>query len=193
MNIIQSRSILPCILFAGAMSLAVSMDQAEAASSPSPDPAIYESLQNFHGHACAGSIFGARLGLAAKQALKEAGGTGKFSAKYYDLSCPVDGIQLTTGSTYGNKKLVVDDRDEHRLVLTASGNKRQVEARLTKKAENLGKKSLELNKKAASLLFSSPERLQLEREIDEIYTWLKAAPDADVVVIKALNTSQGKR
>jgi len=172
------------------MSLAVSMDRANAA--PSPDPAVYEQLQQFHGHACAGSIFGARLGLAAKQALKDAGGTGKFTARYYDLSCPVDGIQMTTGSTYGNRKLTVQDQDEHRLVLTASGNKRQVEARLTKKAEELGKKSLDLNRKASALLFSSLERLQLEKEIEEIYTWLKTAPDDEVVVVTALKSPKGK-
>lgn len=193
MNITQSRIILPCILFAGVMSLAVSMEQAQAAAAISPDPAIYESLQAFHGHTCAGSIFGARLGLAAKQALKEAGGTGKFSARYYDLSCPVDGIQLTTGSTYGNKKLTVHDRDEHRLVLTASGNKRQVEARLTKKAAELGKKSLKLNKKAAALLFNSPERSQLEKEIEDIYFWLKSAPTDEIVIVTTLNIQIGKR
>jgi len=193
MNISQSRNILPCILFAGVMSLAISMDQANAASAPSPDPAMYEQLQQFHGHSCAGSIFGARLGFAAKQALKDAGGTGKFTAKYYDLSCPVDGIQLTTGSTYGNKKLTVQDQDEHRLILTASGNRRQVEARLTKKAEELGKRSLDLNKKASLLLFSSPERLQLEKAIDEIYTWLKTAPDADVVIVTTLKSPKGRR
>ena len=123
-----------------------------------------------------------------RQTLKDVGGTGKFTAKYYDLSCPVDGIQLTTGSTYGNKKLTVQDQDEHRLELTASGNKRQVEARLTKKAEEMGKKSLELNKKAAALLFSSPERLQLEKEVEDIYAWFKTSPDEEVVVVTVLKT-----
>lgn len=193
MSIIQPRNILPCILFAGVMSLAVSSDQAKASTVTSPDSGVYEQLQQFHGHTCAGSIFGARLGLAARQALKDAGGTGGFTARYYDLSCPVDGIQLTTGSTYGNKKLTVQDQDEHRLVLTASGNKRQVEVRLTSKAEELGKKSLELNKKSAALLFSSPERLQLEKEIENIYAWLKTALDDEVVIVTTLKAPKGKR
>ena len=94
MNIIQSRNILPCILFAGVMSLVVSLEQAKATSAPSADPALYELLQKFHGHTCAGSLFGARLGLAAKQALKDAGGTGNFTARYYDLSCPVTASSL---------------------------------------------------------------------------------------------------
>jgi formylmethanofuran dehydrogenase subunit E len=44
----------------------------------------------------------------------------------------VDGVQVGAGTTYGNAALSVEDRDEHRLVLTAEGDKRQVEARLTK-------------------------------------------------------------
>jgi len=193
MSIAQSRNILPCILFAGVMSLVVSLEQAKATAAPSADPAMFELLQKYHGHTCAGSIFGARLGLAAKQALKDAEGTGNFIAKYYDLSCPVDGIQLAAGTTYGNRKLTVTDRDEQRLVLTASGNKQQVEARLTKKAEDLGHKSRDLGKKAATLLTDSQERLQLEREINEIYAWLKTTPDAEVVVVAALKPIKGNR
>lgn len=45
-----------------------------------------------HGHVCAGSIFGARLGLAAKESLSAAGGEGKLTAAYFSHSCPVDGI-----------------------------------------------------------------------------------------------------
>lgn len=190
MNSSRSRLILPCVLFAGVMSLAVSLERAQAA--PSPDPAVYELLQQFHGHSCAGSLCGARLGLAARQALKEAGGTGRFTARYYDLSCPVDGIQLTTGSTYGNRQLTVDDRDEQRLILTASGNKRQVEARLTEKAAAVGEQSLKLKRQAAALLLSSPERRQLEEEIESLYTWLKTAPDAEVVVVTVTTAKAAK-
>lgn len=80
-------------------------------------------------------------GVAAKGALTRAGGTGKFTAKYYDLSCPGDGIQIGAGTTYGNGAVTVTDQDEHRLVLTAEGNRKQVEARLTKRAEEAGLRS----------------------------------------------------
>ncbi|WP_298266853.1 FmdE family protein [Geobacter sp.] len=174
--------ILPCVAFAGVMSLAVSWSSALAAGAQ-PASTLYSQLETFHGHVCAGSIFGARLGLAAKEALKEAGGTGKFTARYYDLSCPVDGIQVGAGTTYGNAALVVEDRDEHRLILTADGNKRQVEARLTKKAEELGLRSRDLGKKARALPEGSPERRRLEQEIEEIYGWLRTAPTAEVVTV----------
>lgn len=182
---------LPCIAFAGVMALAVSGTCAiTATGSGVSTAALYSQLEAFHGHVCAGSIFGARLGLAAREALKAAGGTGKFTARYYDLSCPVDGIQMAAGTTYGNAALAVDDRDEHRLVLTAAGNKKQVEARLTVKAEQLGFKSRDLSKQAKDLPVGSPKRQQLEREIDEIHEWLRTAPTEEVVII---TTQHGKK
>ncbi|MDD2733673.1 MAG: formylmethanofuran dehydrogenase subunit E family protein [Desulfuromonadaceae bacterium] len=185
--------ILPCVVFAGVMSLTISCSNALASNDSKPMPALFSQLEAFHGHVCAGSIFGARIGLAAKEALKRAGGTGKFVAQYYDLSCPVDGVQVGAGTTYGNAALAVEDRDEHRLVLTAEGNKRKVEARLTKKAEELGLKSRDLGKKAKALPAGSPERVQFEREIEEIFSWLKTAPDEEVVVVTLLNNPKGTR
>ena len=185
---------LPCVAFAGVMSLAVSCNSSLAvAAGATPAPAVFNQLEAFHGHVCAGSLFGARLGLAAKEALKAAGGKGRFSARYYDLSCPVDGIQVGAGTTYGNAALVVEDLNEHRLVLTAEGNKRLVEARLTKKAEQLGLKSRDLSKKAKLLRSGAPERLQLEREVEEIYTWLKTAPAEGVVVVTTRSPKKGSR
>jgi formylmethanofuran dehydrogenase subunit E len=185
--------ILPCVAFAGVMSLVISCSNALASNGTKPVPSLFNQLELFHGHVCAGSIFGARMGLAAKEELKKAGGTGKFTARYYDLSCPVDGVQVGAGTTYGNAALSVEDRDEHRLVLTAAGNKRKVEARLTRKAEELGLKSRDLGKKAKALPAGSPERVQLERETEEIFSWLKTAPDEEVVVVTHLNNPKGSR
>jgi len=173
---------LPCVAFTSVMSIAV-MNSSSASDGTVPSQSLYSQLVSFHGHICAGSIFGARLGLAAKEALKAAGGTGKFTARYYDLSCPVDGIQMAAGAAYSNKALKVQDREEHRLMLTAGGNKRAVEAHLTKKAEELGLKSRYLWEKANTLPTGSPERVQIEQEIEEIFSWLKSAPAADVVTI----------
>ena len=191
---INCFKILPCVAFAGVMSLVVSCNSALAAPAGAlPAPALYSQLEAFHGHVCAGSIFGARLGLAAKEALKAAGGKGKFKARYYDISCPLDGIQISAGTTYGNAALVAEDRDEQRLVLTAATNKRQVEARLTKKAEQLGLKSRHLGKKAKALAAGDPKRVLLEQELEQIYTWLKTAPTDEIVVVNTLNSVKGSR
>lgn len=78
-------------------------------ASGTADAGFYEFLHRFHGHTCAGSLMGARLGFAAKAALAAAGGEGKFKAKVYLLACPVDGVQAAAGTTYGNRALEVED------------------------------------------------------------------------------------
>ena len=172
-----------CILLASVLSLALPLNSAADMPSAPPDKATYDFLEKFHGHVCAGSLFGARLGYAAKEALRASGGEGKLKARYYDLSCPVDGVQVTAGTTYGNGALVVEDKDQHRLVLTADGNKLQVEARLTKKAEDMGPRFRELKKKAGKLPEDSPERKRMEQEAKDILDWLKDAPTDEVVVL----------
>jgi formylmethanofuran dehydrogenase subunit E len=142
---------LPCVAFAGVMSLAISCSSVFAANDIKPPaPALFSQLEAFHGHVCA-------------------------------------------GTTYGNAALAVEDRDEHRLVLTAEGNKRKVEARLTQKAEELGLKSRELGKKAKGLPVGASERVQIEREMEEIFSWLKTAPAEEVVIITLLDKPKGTR
>ncbi len=79
---------------------------------------LYEVLERFHGHVCGGSLMGARLGLAARAALELSMSKGKFKARYFSLACPVDGIQVAAGTTYGNRAIEVEDRDEQRLLLS---------------------------------------------------------------------------
>ena len=90
--VISYLNILPCVAFAGVMSLSVSCNSAMGAQAgATPVGALVNQLATFYGQACAGSIFGARLGFAASEALKKKGGRGGFRARYYDLSCPAAG------------------------------------------------------------------------------------------------------
>lgn len=143
---------------------------------------FYEALERFHGHTCAGSLIGARLGLAAKAALKAAGGEGKLQAKYFDHSCPVDGVQFAAGTTYGNRALEVHERKEQRLLLTAEKNGKTVESALTKGAQENGIKYRELSTKLRRFASDSPQRKQLQKEVDSILHWFKTAPEEDVVL-----------
>jgi len=93
------HKVLPCVAFAGVMSLTISCSALAKASRATPEVVLQGQLEAFHGHVCAGSIFGACMDFATKEALKEAGGSGKYTAKYYDLSCAVDGIQMGAGTT----------------------------------------------------------------------------------------------
>jgi formylmethanofuran dehydrogenase subunit E len=165
------------VLAAGVMAVAVSAPARGAA----PPPDLWERLKAFHGDLCLGSVMGARIGLAAKAALLKAGGEGKIKATYYDLSCPVDGVQVAVGTTYGGRTLTVEDKDDHRLVLTAEGNGKQVEARLTEFADDKGATYREMKGKSRALPAGSKERQGVENEMAAIVEWFKSAPDAEVV------------
>lgn len=157
----------------------------EGAGKQSQD--LFTVLERFHGHTCGGSLMGARLGLAARAALERAGVEGKLQAQYYNsLSCPVDGIQVMAGTTYGNRALEVQDCGEHRLVLSDEKSGRQVEARITTGAMEKAGASREMAKKARALPVGSPERKKLEQEIETIFAWLKTAPETEVVTVKPL-------
>jgi formylmethanofuran dehydrogenase subunit E len=41
-------------------------------------------------------------------------------------------------------------------------------------------------KQARSFPVGSPERKKLEQELDALYTWLKTAPETEVVTVKPL-------
>jgi len=126
---------------------------------------------------------GLRLGMAAKDALK---GANKLKAKCFVLSCPVDGVQVGAGTTYGIKALEVEDRNELYLVLTDVTSGRQVEARLTKKAEEMGKSYRGVSDKSRSYPAGSTERSRQEKERDAILDWYRTAPDSEVETIRAL-------
>ncbi len=142
--------------------------------------ARYGFLEQLHGHACAGSLIGARLAMAARAAI---GSGGKFRATYYDLSCPVDGIQVFAGTTLGNKALTVEDRDQHLLVLTDKKSGRKVEARLTHKAEEKGKSYRNLSRKIRSLPGESAQRNEIAQEIEALLDWFRTAPQEEVVKV----------
>jgi formylmethanofuran dehydrogenase subunit E len=187
--VISYLNILPCVAFAGVMSLSVSCNSAMGAQAgAAPAGALVNQLATFYGQACAGSIFGARLGFAASEALKKKGGKGGFRARYYDLSCPVEGSQPGCG---GDDAPTAQNWGKHRLVLTSEANKCAVEARLTRKAEEMGLVSRDLLGKINALPASSPERMLLEREVEEIYLWLGTAPADEVVLVTTLEENNG--
>jgi formylmethanofuran dehydrogenase subunit E len=156
---------------------------AQKAGTGADNKEISRFLERFHGHTCPGSLMGLRLGMAAKEALK---GSGKLKAKCFMLSCPVDGIQVGAGTTYGNKALEVEDRNELRLILTDVTSGRQVEARLTQRAEEMGKTYRDLSNQGRSCPPGSPDRLRIEKEMGAVLEWFRTAPDAEVVTIRSL-------
>jgi formylmethanofuran dehydrogenase subunit E len=172
----MNRSIL--IIFTAILLIYTPM----AFSSP-PDAKMCAFMGKFHGHTCPGSLMGLRLGLAAKEALNA---QGRIEAKTFIHACPVDGIQVATGATYGNRAITVEDGNKMVLILTDTKTGKQVEDTLTQEAMERGKGFRELSSKSRSLKAGSLEQLAVKKEIDDILNWYRTAPDEKVVVIKVL-------
>lgn len=153
------------------------------AYSAPPDAEICAFLERFHGHTCPGSLMGLRLALAAKEALKA---EGRMTAKTFPHACPVDGIQVGAGTTYGNKAITIEDGTGMYLVLTDTKTGRQVEARLTEEAMGKGKGFRELSSKSRTMKAGSSEQLEIKKEVDDILDWYRTAPDEKVVTIRIL-------
>ena len=169
------------------MAVMVVMTLTAIASTAFPAPPAPETcafLEQFHGHTCAGSLMGLRLGLVAEEAM---GDHGKLKAKCSLLACPVDGIQIGAKATYGNKALEVEDKDELCLILTDIQSGRQVEARLTEKAVEMGKRFREFSGKARSYKAGSHGQHEARKEADDVLDWFRTAADTDVVSIRVLN------
>lgn len=145
---------------------------------------VFQRAEQFHGDNCTGLLIGVRLGVAAKQALQDAGAKGKLKARYFNHACPVDGIQVVVGTTLGTKAIEVVDKKENRLILSDKTGTHQVEALLTKVAEEKSRRSLDLKKKMEKLPAESQKWRQIKAEADKLQEWFRNAPDGEVVVVR---------
>lgn len=146
------------------------------------DRAFWEALLLLHGHRCPMSILGARLGLAAVEAL--GGRTDRrFSARYFHETCAVDGVQLATGCTLGNHNLQVEAKGEHRLLVWDPQTRDQVRVGLTEAALEAGRRYGEMRKSREALPPASPDRAALEARMDDVLKQLEAAPTPSLVSV----------
>jgi len=83
-----------------------------------PDLAL---IRQVHGHLCPMVLLGARTAIKAQQLVKAAGnGSGRFGY-YRGDGCALDGIQLFSGCTMGNRNLVLLRGRNYSFILTAEG------------------------------------------------------------------------
>ncbi|MBT1070682.1 FmdE family protein [Pelotalea chapellei] len=151
-----------------------------------PDQDVYQRAEQFHGHTCTGLIIGIRIGIAAKEALRAAGVSGSLKAQYYSKSCPVDGLQIAIGTTYSSKSIEVIDHQENRLILSDITGRHRVEAKLTEFADQQRLLSISLKKKIDKLQDDVEGKDRLEQGMDDINSWFRTAPDAEVVELRFL-------
>lgn len=130
---------------------------------------------DFHGHLGPFLVIGVRMGLIGLRELELKQGTEKLrvtaSLKYsVPFSCVLDGIQVTTGCTFGNQKLTLKNSPgiaaEFRLP-----NKKQVTVAVNQTTFNGLKKKL-LSEKVSN------------HEIEELARLIASIPEKDLFVIK---------
>lgn len=81
---------------------------------------VLRKARDFHGHMGPFLVIGVRAGLTGLRRLNVERGDLNLHATVWlkysvPLSCIVDGVQISTGCTYGNKRLAVKDSDEIRV------------------------------------------------------------------------------
>lgn len=148
------------------------------------DPAFWQALARLHGHRCPMSILGARLGLAAREALGGARSWKQLSARYHHRTCALDGVQMATSCTLGNGNLQIEPTGEHLLVLWDPETRDQARVRLSEEALAAGRRYGELRRTSEGLAPGTTARTAADEEAETILAWLESAPAESLVTIE---------
>ena len=129
---------------------------------------------DFHGHLGPFLVIGARMGLIGLRELELKQGTEKLHVtallKYsVPFSCVLDGIQITTGCTFGNQRLTL--KNSPGIAAEFQLHKKQVTVAFNQTTFNRLKKKL-LSKKVSN------------HEIQELAQLIASMPEKDLFVIK---------
>jgi len=105
----------------------------------------------FHGHLGPFLVIGVKMGLLGRNTFN-----GKYSVEVRTqycppLSCVIDGIQISTGSTIGNGGLTIKDSEDSDISVYFKGNgkvlkillKNEIKTTLLEECENVEKEMLE--------------------------------------------------
>ena len=136
---------------------------------------IIKKAADFHGHLGPFLVIGVRMGLIGLRELGLQKATEKLrvtaSLKYsVPISCVLDGIQVTTGCTFGNQKLTLKNSSSIEAEFQLP-NKEQVTVAVNQTAFNRLKKKL-LSEKDSN------------HEMQELAQLIASMPEKDLFVIK---------
>lgn len=150
----------------------------------------FTGLYEFHGHKCPMSTMGARLGLAAMEAL----GVGKpdqfsIEGRFFAKNCALDGIQYVTGCTLGNGNLSFEDSGRAVFVLGMKGGGSEVTVAISDEA--LVRFAAHKSNKAGLLeereISGLPRAMEIDglisRDFEVLIEWVQTAPSEALVVV----------
>ena len=151
----------------------------------------FDALYAFHGHRCPMSTMGARMGMAAMEAL----GLTKadqfiVEARCFARNCALDGVQFTTGCTLGNGNISFEDAGKTLLALRRRDGSREVSVSMSaaaaaRFAENKHRRAGLLAEREISGLPRAMEIDALvEREFRALIKWVQEADAAELLEVE---------
>ena len=136
---------------------------------------IIKKASGFHGHLGPFLVIGVRMGLIGLKELGLKQGSERLHVTVFlkysvPFSCVLDGIQVTTGCTFGNQKLTLKDSSDIAAEFQLP-NKKQVTVAVNQTTLNRLKKKL-LSEKVSN------------HEVRELAQLIASIPEKDLFVIK---------
>ena len=156
------------------------------------DREVLEKALEFHGHRCWASVAGVRVGLAAleKLGVKRSGGSQLFGiveiGEEHGGMCFGDGIQYTTGCTFGKGNIRKEPLGKLGFTLIDKDSDKAVRVVFT---SNLQKQIAESNFMQQRAAGVSPDEIPLEDQM-ELVDLVWNAPEADVLTVGPVFTDE---
>jgi formylmethanofuran dehydrogenase subunit E len=158
------------------------------------DKEILMDALKFHGHRCWASVAGVRVGLAALRTLgvKRAGGTQLFSiveiGEDHGGMCFGDGVQYTTGCTFGKGNIRKEPHGKLALTLIDKATNRSVRVSYKPTLQKQIAESAFMRKRGMGVM---PDEIPVEEQM-ELVNLVWDAPEADILTIGEVTTHKGE-
>lgn len=149
------------------------------------DQEILDDTLKFHGHRCWASVAGVRVGLAALRALdvKRSGGTQLYAiietGEEHGGMCFGDGIQYTTGCTFGKGNMRKNPQGKLAVTLIDKDGERAVRVSYKPTLQKQIAESAFMQQRAAGV---SPDEISEEDQM-ELVNLVWNAAEGDVLII----------
>lgn len=146
---------------------------------------ILEKALEFHGHRCWASVAGVRVGLAAleKLGVKRSGGTQLFGiveiGEDHGGMCFGDGVQYTTGCTFGKGNIKKDPSGKLGFTLIEKDSNRAVRVVFTSKLQKQISESAFMQQRAAGI---APDEIPMKDQM-ELVNLVWDAPKEEILQV----------
>jgi len=145
----------------------------------------FSEVTRFHGHVCPGTAIGYRAGeIALKKLRSSRASDEEFLAIVENDSCSVDAIQVITGCTMGKGNLIFKDHGKHVYTLLNRDTGEALRLSLIKSIDEIDSDFAKVRDKAFSELASAEDKLDFEKQKNQISKKILAMLDEELFKIE---------